>query len=1033
MRIFAFLIFLCTNLFAQDTWLKLGIEKAGVYKIDQDFIKKYAPHLQNLSLEELTIMGGHPKALPQKNSDKRIVDWEIIPTQIIEVNGQAQLFFFAEDPHEGSLNPYSKSNFYFLGKGEIKKIPVVTSKNSGQILTHLGFQQRYEKDEVNLLQSGRLWLGELFKDQLTLPAPALHFHSDYQITLSLYPMGISRQFIEFTFGTQVKRDTLSGAPYHPNDATARYHRISNEHRYTFFGTPSELKMKLSAESVGNVGVYLDYWEVKYQKLLKGAGEWIFERTPIPPVLQWDNNALKVWQIGETVKELGRDANNLIHPENRNSRIVAFSPLDIQYPLYAGKVIKPSILNLPVPELLIVYPRAFQREVDRYISFKKENENIDLIAVDVEDIYLTFSSGKVDPTAIRDFCRHLYRKDPERFSSVLLIGDATYDYRNLKNADYVNLETMIPTYESRESLEPIYSYSSDDYFGFLEDHEGDWPEGRSINNIWFSEDARDHTLDISVGRIPARNLTELSYYVDKYMQRKPGTWMNKLSFIADNRDYNLHQQDAEDLERRALENYPGFNTEKLLLDDFPIEDGISPKANARLHEMINQGSLVLTYIGHGSSEAWTNEKLLHLSDISKLKNSGKLPIWLTATCEFGRFDQPGQVSGAEYVLLSPQRGGIALLTTTRPVYSSTNQAINRAFFQYLPTSRTLGEAFRKTKNASVRGEVNRNFSLLGDPTLPLPYFLPEKNELLPDLMQGGEQHNLAGAIEQIQNGEMSVQIMDTPIPAKTIGNFPDSPAFNYEIRSQALVEGRFEIKDFKVSTPFIAPNPQQNGKTRALFQWTNGQEIYFSYKSISLTKLDTTFSSSGPELSAALEDNKGLIWYIRDQYGIKPDFHLEINGKKINHFTFVPTKGFQEGILLLPLSELKNGKQSSTLIASNIYNITAQNTFEYEIKREALKIQSSVVYPNPVKDFVRIKVKHNRIGENLTGTFQLLNEKGQILQSTELECMECLETWDSEFQLENLSTKGQKLFLQWTLKSAVDGSSEKLGRPLFFWK
>jgi hypothetical protein len=1033
MRIIAFLILLCPNLFAQDTWVKLGIEKSGVYKIDESFLKRYAPHLQNIPLDELTIMGGHPKALPQKNSDSRLVDWEIIPTQIIQVDGQAQLLFYAHDPHNLGLNPYSNTNFYFLGKGESKRIPVIKNKNSGQILTHLGFRQRYEKEEVNLLQSGRLWLGEFFKDQLTLPAQAPNFHSDYQITLSLYPMGISRQFIDFSFGTQTKRDTLKGAPYHPNDATARYHRLSNEHLFTFFGTPTELKMKLSAESVGNVGVYLDYWEVKYQKLLKGSGEWIFEKKTNSPVLKWETFSQKIWQIGETVKELDGDENNLFHPENIDSRIIAFPPTDVLHPIYAGTAIRPSILHLPVPELLIVYPKAFQREVDRYLRFKKEHEDIDLLAVDVEDIYLTFSSGKVDPTAIRDFCRHLYRKDPDRFSSLLLIGDATFDYRNLSKADFVNLGTMIPTYQSRESLEPVYSYSSDDYFGFLEDHEGDWPEGRSINNIWFSEEAKDHTLDISIGRIPARNLTELSYYVDKYIQRKPADWMNKLSFIADNRDYNLHQQDAEDLERRALENYPGFNTEKLFLDDFPIEDGISPKANARLHEMINQGSLVLTYIGHGSAEAWTNEKLLHLSDISRLKNAGKLPIWLTATCEFGRFDQPGQVSGAEYVLLSPQKGGIALLTTTRPVFSSTNQAINRAFFQYLPTSRTLGEAFRRTKNASVRGEVNRNFSLLGDPTLPLPYFLPENKELLTDLMQGGETQKMEGIIEQIQNGEMFVQIMDTPMPAKTRGNFPDSPAFSYEIRSKTLVEGRFEIKDFHVSTPFIAPNPHQNGKTRALFHWSNGEEIYFSYKNISLTKGDTTISTSGPELSAELDADKGLIWNIRDQHGIKPDFQLEINGQKTNKFQFIPTKGFQEGILQLPLSELKNGKQSSTLIVSNIYNIKAQNTFEYEIKREALKIQSSLVYPNPVKDLVRIKVKHNRVGENLKGTFHLLNEKGKILQSSELECIECLETWDVEFQLENLSTKGQKLYLQWTLKSGVDGSSEKLGRPLFFWK
>ncbi len=54
------------------------------------------------------------------------------------------------------------------------------------------------------------------------------------------------------------------------------------------------------------------------------------------------------------------------------------------------------------------------------------------------------------------------------------------------------------------LTPLSTYSSDDYFGFLEDNEGAWPENPAVN----------YSLDIGVGRIPAKNSSEAQAVVDK---------------------------------------------------------------------------------------------------------------------------------------------------------------------------------------------------------------------------------------------------------------------------------------------------------------------------------------------------------------------------------------------------------------------------------------------------------------------------------------------------------------------------------------
>ena len=136
-------------------------------------------------------------------------------------------------------------------------------------------------------------------------------------------------------------------------------------------------------------------------------------------------------------------------------------------------------------------------------------------------------------------------------------------------------------------------------------------------------------------------------------------------------------------------------------------------------------MIVNYIGHGNEFFWTEEKILDDNFIFNLNNRSKLPLFLTATCEFGKFDDPLITSGGEMLLNKDKGGAIALLTTTRPVFSQTNYRLNNQFYKNVFTSEAgeylrLGEIFKKTKNGSLSGPINRNFALLGDPSLKLSY-------------------------------------------------------------------------------------------------------------------------------------------------------------------------------------------------------------------------------------------------------------------------------------------------------------------------
>jgi hypothetical protein len=106
------------------------------------------------------------------------------------------------------------------------------------------------------------------------------------------------------------------------------------------------------------------------------------------------------------------------------------------------------------------------------------------------------------TAIRDYIKFIYDQgnNSDRIQSVLLFGKGSFDYK-----DRIDRNTnFVPIYSSRNSLHPISSYSSDDYFTFMDAEEGEWPESGNGN----------HLMDVGIGRLPVKTIEEARIVVDK---------------------------------------------------------------------------------------------------------------------------------------------------------------------------------------------------------------------------------------------------------------------------------------------------------------------------------------------------------------------------------------------------------------------------------------------------------------------------------------------------------------------------------------
>lgn len=295
---------------------------------------------------------------------------------------------------------------------------------------------------------------------------------------------------------------------------------------------------------------------------------------------------------------------------------------------------------------------------------------------------------------------------------------------------------MPTYPSFESLNDLSSYCSDDYYGFLDDNEGNWNESGPIV---------PHFMDISIGRLPIRNFNEASNALAKIQLYESlpalGIWRNRVTFMADHKplDGQFHLDECERFSRQVESADSAFIPNKIYLDAFnrvaspnglEAADAINQVNNAAIN-----GSLLVTYYGHGNTTQLSGTRMLNLDQINSWPPINNLPFWVTATCDFGKFDDPAITSGSELLLQRPNSGGIGAFTTSRPVFTTVNSSLLNVFFNEVfnlqVSNPIVGDIYKETKNKASTGIGGRNLLILGDPTLRLA--IPREVAKLPVLL------------------------------------------------------------------------------------------------------------------------------------------------------------------------------------------------------------------------------------------------------------------------------------------------------------
>ncbi|MCB2220278.1 MAG: type IX secretion system sortase PorU [Bacteroidetes bacterium] len=861
------------SVLSDGTWYKLSVSETGVYKITYDDLLNWGIDPGLLNPESIAIYGNGNGMLPESPDEFRYDDLQEIAIKVVGEEDQSFdmddfILFYGEGPTEWNVNEstgklihetnlYSDEVFYFLNLDMPDALRLQTQYSTVIPPTNFSdsysWNMVYEPELENLIHSGKIWFAERFDDQLThdFPISIPNLKIDQPVMLgyrvaarssvasffSIYADGVlldSKQIVSVNFGNSL----------------SNYARI-NSGEVEFFPNDEDFNLTFEYEQPNDSATgWLDYFTLSAKRNLIFEGPQMFfsDQDAYGPgmLTQFDldnaSSAMQIWNVTDPLLPADIDfdltgsvAEYTLETESM-LQFLAFTDSDLT-PEFIGAVENQNLHGMTIPEMVIITAPEFESAASTLGGFRESNNNLSVAITSPQIIYNEFSSGAQDVTAIRDFVKYLYEKsNGENPKYLLLMGDASVDYKDRLE----NNTNFVPTWESEESLSPVGSYCSDDYF------------------VRFSE---GFILSLALGRIPAETVTEADIFVQNLMQYasqgNTGNWHNQLALIADDEDGNLHFADAEEIADSVNQLAPYMNVSKIYLDAFPqitLPNGEQryPEVNEAINQQINDGVLVINYQGHGGYNYLAHEQVMTPEDIQSWNNVNKLPVFMTFTCAFGQMDDP-EVNPMFMELLSKEyKGMVAVLSPTRPTYASANMSIcKKVYSNWLnDPDRAFGRDIQLAKNSSNSIENASKFIFFGDPAMriavPLLQVKTESIKGIPveeftDTLHPGSFITLDGYILSEEgnlvsgfNGELTIQVFDRSETRTTLGNDTSIYITDFEVQDSVVKVVSTSVTNGHWETEFFLPNDMDSvyGNIKlSYYAWTETEDAAGYFKDI----------------------------------------------------------------------------------------------------------------------------------------------------------------------------------------------------------
>ena len=1046
-----------SSVLAHGSWYTVNIPSNGIYKLTySDFVSLGVPE-EDINFDNLSIFGRPGKAISEKNSEYTQSD---ITENAIYVNPASKYaLFYAENTmsldydtensrFDFSIHPYSDVSTYFItfdaNIGSKKRISAREEIHSAA--THQATTAHdvfiHKREVANLLGSGRNWVGESFSagsPELSIPLNLQNVSSEQSTEITVKVLNQSETPSSF----DCKLNNTSLGSITVNKTPTDYIAYAGSKTFSVKITNDNSTLKIDFNGQGTSKGRLDYIKADYVKRLhyNNASLRFYATENIGndnivgyQISNVKANNFQIWEIRNgnacSVNDYSQDGETVSLKIKADTvcSVIMFSGSNFPTPTLKGKIENQNLHAWEAADFVIVTAPAFLEQAERLAELHRTYDGINVKIATTQQVYNEFSSGTKDFLAIRELMRMLYNKYVETGSApknLLLFGDGTFDNKNILK--YNN--NFIPTYQAESSLiNAGSSFTTDDVLTYL--------------SPYASGNIRD-TMSIGVGRFTVNTPAEAQNMVNKcerYISKADikagdwGDWRNAVTLTADDADTwgeRYFIENAENIYYEIKATNPNLNVEKIYSDAYKQYSSSAgatyPDASKAINQRMKKGCLLFNYVGHGSDDHLSSERLITTTDISGWKNYNALPIFITSTCEFTRFDQVDKQSAGEFVLSSENGGGIALISASRKIPS--RNEINKNLHKFAVIKEngqglTFGEVFMKAKNATTLVVEERSIGLFGDPALriSLPQYdikttkindnsledpgVQDTVRALSNMYIEGEITDEAGMRVENFNGKVQITILDKASNYRTLDNEGLNTDIEFEQQKNILHKGTTTVTNGRFSYHFMLPKDiaynYGNGKI-SYYAQSDSLDAAGNFTNFIIGGIDTTVNipESRPNVRLFLNDtnfrnggitdeNPQLFAIITDSTaintvgtGLGHDIMARLDNAAntfvLNDYFEPSGEDFSQGIIRFPLSDLTEGTHTLSLRVWNIFNFSSQAEITFVVKSskrgEQMKLKN---YPNPFSESTEIILEHNQANSILSAELQIFDRTGRLV-------------------------------------------------------
>lgn len=1044
LTILALLLALCAggagaqtpSVLASGDWWRLSVQNTGIYRLTVADI----PELEGADIQRIGIYGRGGDMLSTKNRETTFEDLHNLAIEVHDANGDGRfgsadwILFFGEGTDvwrystadlrwEMRRHAYATANCYFLttSASSPKRIATASSVSPDTTITHHTAVDVVNNDLRNIFKSGQIWFGEKFS--VTTP------QRNFTLSLPAVATGIKLRYALANHSSATGRFNVSTTGYNRNHSISS-HGVYTTVLETLATEAKSFTFTLTYTPGENTGEgLLDYIEITgYVPIAFSASQTMVRNnrhlgSTAAFRYSGGGSALRVWEVtnagGEREMHL---ADGQWCDSTREARqYIAFSGSNYLSPTSIKKIANQDLHGAPAADLIVVSHPSFMPQAQRLAALHAIMDGLETMVVTDEQVYNEFSSGKQDPMAIRSFLRSLRHEHPDHAPRyMLLFGKATYDPRNITGHNL----PIVTTFETENSFDDDgASYCSDDFMGYLDDNESGGGTG----------------LDVGIGRLPAKSEDEAIHMVDKiesYITRRDlgddaarGNWRNFVALLADDADPSrpgdtLFAHSSEATARKINAAHPAINVERLYADAYRQQNsaiGSSyPELKNALTRRLNNGCLLLNYIGHGSEQYIGTERYVEPSDITAYANVGRQPLLVTSTCSYGHHDLNDEVSGAEAFMLA-NGGAIGVISATRPI--SHRERFNTDVILFaLDTANAIGDALRMAKNNN--GGVEPCIGLLGDPALHLsvPRNVVKVTDIdghavdtavydtatvLSQVTVRGEIVNTAGELVSDFDGTLYPIVYDREVKTYTLANDNPGTEVAFMQQSNVLYRGAVPVNAGHFEYSFIVPRDvsyqyapcklshyavnnyeHATGSYQRLYLggMNESVEIHETRPQIELYLGDESFRNGGltdesPTLVARLFDSVGINAFGS---GLGHDItatldHYASGTVVLNNFYDPDIDDPRHGTVRYKLDNLAPGNHTLTLKAWNIWGFSNTATISFRVhSADTVEFVSMTVAPNPATDYALFRYETNSTASITSAVLQIFSAQGGLI-------------------------------------------------------